>query len=106
MLKLGDSRIRAAMRFGAGRGRVGLAMVCVCGALIGAGAAIAGSLDTELANASSVTRVEDDPDAEIPSESLDFLLAPDDADVELLPYLMSGRETLENVRFDIGDEFI
>jgi hypothetical protein len=74
--------------------------------LIGTGIAFAGSASEEAAACiPNITMVEDDPDAEIPSDDLDHLLAPDDTEMELLPYWMGGRESLENIRFDVGDEF-
>jgi hypothetical protein len=94
------------MRFGAGRGTIVLAVGLAFAALIGTGIALAGRASEEaIAYAPSMTLVEDDPDAEIPSDDLDHLLATDDEEVELLPYWMGGRESLENVRFDVGDEF-
>lgn len=97
------------MRFQAGRGLIGLGVAFALAALIGAGAAVAESdNDADIACAPTMALIEDDPDAEIPSDDLDDLLMLGDADeedVELLPYLMGGRELLENVRFDVGDEF-
>jgi hypothetical protein len=95
------------MRVGAGRGAITLAVGLACAALIGTGIALADSASEEdVACASNVTLVEDDPDAEIPSDDLDHLLAPDDVDVELLPYWIGGRESLDKVRFFVGDEFV
>lgn len=92
------------MNVGAKRGRIGFVIVMACAALVGTGGAIAAVAQSDV----SVVRVMDDndPDLEIPSDSLDFLLAPDDADVELLPFQTGGREMLENSRFDLEAEFI